>query len=391
MSVSGQHFASGSSDGSVRVWETNTGRCCRTWQLSSPVTCVAWNPNALLPIVAATVASEVILLDASMGYGGEAAAAIQEVMARGKQVLASKSKDDAKRIVSYDDVSAAESESRMLLRVKHAKTVVQVTWHPKGDYFATLAPGANTKAVLIHQLSKMQSQNPFTKSKADAQKVLFHPSKPFLFVATKTHIKVYNLLKQELTKMLVGGYKLLSSFDVHPGGDNVCCSSFDRRLSWFDMDLSTKPYKTMRYNNNGLKAVSIHKRLPLFAAGGEDGMVHVFHGMVYNDLMDNPLIVPLKRIHAHTCDGTDGVLDCIFHPTQVPSPPCQPCAYLGQMYSLPNSIFLSGAPYVLSLPIPPLPPPAPSTCQVVDTSGPDAQPWLLTCGIDKTIRLFTET
>jgi ribosome biogenesis protein ERB1 len=64
------------------------------------------------------------------------------------------------------------------------------------------------------------------------------------------------------------------------------------------------------------RSVSIHKRLPLFATGGEDGMVYVFHGMVYNDLMDNPLVVPLKRIHAHTCDDTDGVMDCSFHPTQ---------------------------------------------------------------------------
>jgi len=325
MSPSGQHFASGSADGSVRVWETNTGRCCRTWQLGAPVACVSWNPNSLLPIVAAAVSSEVVLLDASSGHGGEAAAAIKEVLARGKQLLASKSKEDARRIVSYDEVSATEGADGMLLRVKNSKTIVQVTWHYKGDYFATLAPSANTKAVLIHQLSKLQCQNPFTKSKADAQKVQFHPSKPFLFVATKTHIKVYNLLKQELTKTLVGGYKLLSSFDIHPGGDNVCCSSFDRRLSWFDMDLSTKPYKTMRYNNTGLKSVSIHKRLPLFAAGGEDGMVYVFHGMVYNDLMDNPLIVPLKRIHAHTCDGTDGVMDCVFHPTQVP---CRPLYHL---------------------------------------------------------------
>jgi ribosome biogenesis protein ERB1 len=232
------------------------------------------------------------------------------------------------------DVSEGESEQHMLLRVVHNKPVVQVTWHYKGDYFATLAPAANTKAVLIHQLSKLQSQNPFTKSKADAQKILFHPSKPFLFVATKKHIKVYNLQKQELAKNLVGGFKWLSSFDVHPGGDNVCCSAYDRRLTWFDMDLSAKPYKTMRYNNTGLKSVSIHKRLPLFATGGEDGMVYVFHGMVYNDLMDNPLIVPLKRIHAHTCDGTDGVMDRVFHPTQ---------------------------------------------------------PWLLTCGVDQTIRLFVET
>ena len=34
-------------------------------------------------------------------------------------------------------------------------------------------------------------------------------------------------------------YKLLS-------GDNLIVGSYDRRLCWFDMDLSTKPYKTLR-------------------------------------------------------------------------------------------------------------------------------------------------
>lgn len=40
--------------------------------------------------------------------------------------------------------------------------------------------------------------------------------------------------------------KWISSIDVHPGGDNVICGSYDCRVSWFDMDLSTSPYKTMR-------------------------------------------------------------------------------------------------------------------------------------------------
>ena len=256
LNASGQYFASASSDGTVRIWETNTGRCWRTWHLKAPVTCVAWNPNTLLPIVAAAVGTEVVLLDASMGFGGEAAGNIKEVFDRGREALGSKSKEEAKRLVTFQEVSEAEGTQHMLLRVVHAKPVVQVTWHYKGDYFATLAPAANTKAVLIHQLSKLQSQNPFTKSKADAQKILFHPSKAFLFVATKRHIKVYNLQKQELAKNLVGGFKSLSSFDVHPGGDNVCCSAYDRRLTWFDMDLSAKPYKTMRYNNTGLRSVS---------------------------------------------------------------------------------------------------------------------------------------
>lgn len=30
-------------------------------------------------------------------------------------------------------------------------------------------------------------------------------------------------------------------------GDHVICGSYDCRLSWFDLDLSTKPYKMLRY------------------------------------------------------------------------------------------------------------------------------------------------
>ena len=29
-------------------------------------------------------------------------------------------------------------------------------------------------------------------------------------------------------------------------GDNLIVGSYDCRLSWFDLDLSTKPYKTLR-------------------------------------------------------------------------------------------------------------------------------------------------
>ena len=338
----GQYFASGSQDGWVRVWEISSGRCWRKFKIGAPVVSVAWNPNPLTPIIAAAAGDDVVFLDVAWGDDGAASADIRRLISAGREARATQGSGDAKKeLVEWLDgkEGAAEAgegaaaEAGEVLRLRVSKPLKQVAWHYKGDYLVTLAPTANTKAVLIHQLSKMQSQNPFTKSKADAQQVLFHPNKPFLLVATKKHVKVYNLTKQTLAKSLIGGFKSLSGMDIHPAGDNVICSSFDRRLSWFDMDLSTKPYKTMRYNNTGLRSVNFHKRYPLFAAGGEDGMVYIFHGMVYNDLMENPLIVPLKRIHAHKCDGYDGVIDLAFHPTQ---------------------------------------------------------PWLLTCGVDNSVRLFTE-
>lgn len=41
---------------------------------------------------------------------------------------------------------------------------------------------------------------------------------------------------------------LLSFWLVYvSAGDHVICGSYDCRLSWFDLDLSTKPYKMLRY------------------------------------------------------------------------------------------------------------------------------------------------
>lgn len=62
--------------------------------------------------------------------------------------------------------------------------------------------------------------------------------------------------------------------------------------------------------------MAYHPRYPLFATTSDDCDVHVFHGMVYNDLAQNPLIVPVKILQGHKETDGLGVLDCQFHPTQ---------------------------------------------------------------------------
>lgn len=121
-------------------------------------------------------------------------------------------------------------------------------------------------------------------------------------------------------------------------GDNVICGSYDCRLAWFDLDLSTKPYKVLRWVGTGfdhsdgleqswrvksllvfalcskrmsslgikavlhnvalltesvlcicptrhhkkaLRGVAYHRHYPLFASASDDGSVIVCHGMVY--------------------------------------------------------------------------------------------------------------
>jgi len=200
--------------------------------------------------------------------------------------------------------------------VSHVRSASSVCWHHKGDYAASVAPDGASRAVLLHQLSKRKSASPFSKSKGRVEAVCFHPSKPLFFVATQRHVRVYNLLQQELLKKLNPAVKWISSIAVHPGGDNLILGSYDKRLCWFDMDLSASPYKTMRSHRMAVRAVAYHPRLPLFASASDDGVVHVYHGRVYSDLLTNPLIVPLKMLRGHTVERHFGVMDVAFHPTQ---------------------------------------------------------------------------
>ena len=200
--------------------------------------------------------------------------------------------------------------------IGHGKKVEELAWHWRGDYFACVSPEAVKTAILIHRLSQRQSQNPFKKTKGQVQAVAFHPSKPFFYVATQRNVRVYNLTSQAFVKKLIGAAQWISSLAVHPAGDNVLIGSYDKRVCWFDMDLSEKPYRTLKYHKRAVRSVAYHPRYPLFASASDDGTTHVFHGMVYNDLMQNPLLVPVKILKGHEVVDDLGVLDCAFHPTQ---------------------------------------------------------------------------
>ncbi|KAJ2498473.1 Ribosome biogenesis protein erb1, partial [Coemansia sp. RSA 2052] len=130
------------------------------------------------------------------------------------------------------------------------------------------------------------------------------------------YVRIYNLMQQALVKTLQPGVKWISSIDVHPQGDNVIVGSYDKKLSWFDLDLSVKPYRSIRYHSQAIRQVQFSRKFPLFATASDDGSIQVYHSMVYQDLNQNPLIVPLKILRGHEIRNSLGVLDCLFHPIQ---------------------------------------------------------------------------
>eukprot|EP01063_Lacrimia_lanifica_P027822 TRINITY_DN395_c2_g1_i1.p2 TRINITY_DN395_c2_g1~~TRINITY_DN395_c2_g1_i1.p2 ORF type:complete len:302 (+),score=119.78 TRINITY_DN395_c2_g1_i1:2558-3463(+) len=102
------------------------------------------------------------------------------------------------------------------------------------------------------------------------------------------------------------------------GGDNVLVGSHDSAVMWYDLDMSDKPYKKLTSHKSGVNTVRYHPQprvYPLFASAGDNGQIHVFHGRVYDDLTQNPYLVPLKIIKAHQVTEGVGILHLAFHPT----------------------------------------------------------------------------
>ncbi|XP_050925666.1 ribosome biogenesis protein bop1 isoform X2 [Lates calcarifer] len=312
VSPSGQWLASGSDDGSVRFWEVRSSRCMKTVQVGGAVKSVAWNPNPSVCLLAVALDSVVLLLSPSL--------ADRQVVSASERLLSGQ--DEVEPAEGAGPVTWGEAEGEELnqgirLRIQHPKAVHQVVWHTKGDYLASVMPDHSSHLqVFIHQVSRRRSQNPFRRNKGLVQCVSFHPVRPYFFVATQRSVRIYNLVKQEMTKKLQANSKWISSMAVHPGGDHVICGSYDCRLSWFDLDLSTKPYKMLRHHKKAVRGVAYHRVYPLFASASDDGSVIICHGTVYNDLLQNPLIVPVKVLRGHVITHDLGVLDVTFHPTQ---------------------------------------------------------------------------
>ena len=314
--ATGYYMASGGDDKKLIISELMTGRVMKTFEFPSVIQEIRWNPSTLYSDVIA-VASEmsVYFIDTDLSGNAEIHQHSQDLLHSVRKVSDRAECRGVEWLVN--DGSEVFIDSSNIVVLRHTNPVRDIAWHHKGDYFCVNASDASSSIVYIHQLSKGQSQIPITKLKGIVQRVLFSPSShPYLFVATQTEVKIYNLVKQTLVNKLRTGVKWVSSMAIHPCGDNMVVGSFDARLSWFDLDLASTPYKTLRYHKKAIRQVQFHPQYPLMSTCSDDGTIHIFHTTVYNDFIHNALIVPLKVLRGHQIKNDLGVLDTQFHPTQ---------------------------------------------------------------------------
>lgn len=210
----GEFFVSGSDDKTVKIWEIMTGRCFKTFEFEDAVTWVAYCPVAEKSVIAVASGKKVIILNPHVGQ--------KDVSSLTDEMFETSNEAATDSVASeWITISPTEKEDwakghRVV--IKHRHEVKQVTWHAKGDYFAAVIPNGGNRSVIIHQLSKKRSQIPFSKSNGIIKCVLFHPTRPLFCVATDRAVRIYDLMKQELSKKLMTNCRTLSSMAIHPAG-----------------------------------------------------------------------------------------------------------------------------------------------------------------------------
>jgi ribosome biogenesis protein ERB1 len=317
----GVWLASGGDDGTVRVWELETARQVWSVKLASEeaVNVVCWRPGKDAYILSAAAGDEFFLIVPPLLHDPETESASRELLDAGWGYAANNYVNGTNKvsIPEWTRAGGRFNTEGTIVKATLRNTIKGISWHHDGNYFSTVCPQAHNSAVAIHTVSKHLTQLPFRRLKDLVQSALFHPSKPIFFVATQRKIHSYDLLKQELLKTIKPGARWISSFDVHPRGDNLIVGSYDKRLLWHDLDLSTRPYKTLRYHNKAIRAVKYHPGgLPLFADASDDGTLQIFHGKVVGDFTENATIVPLKVLRGHQVRRELGVLDLDWHPRE---------------------------------------------------------------------------
>nr|XP_029121677.1 ribosome biogenesis protein BOP1 homolog [Elaeis guineensis] len=277
MAVSGQWIASGSTDGTVRVWEAETGRCLGVWDVGEALQHVAWNLLPELPILAVSAGHEVHLLNTGLG-DAEGKMRIKGLFHVEESILT----DDAGNSTSV--VSWVRHEKHDGIMLTHLKTVSTVEWHRKGDYFTTVMPNicihcgmlgsAFTLAFGILEPVAIFANWPYQDPWHDLDLswlrevwllVVLWPGLKFIQALTYSltnyardsrAVLIHQLSKKHTANdfkklgappvsALEPGLREVSSIAIHPGGDNVIVGSKEGKMCWFDMGLSSQPYKRL--------------------------------------------------------------------------------------------------------------------------------------------------
>jgi ribosome biogenesis protein ERB1 len=97
-----------------------------------------------------------------------------------------------------------------------------------------------------------------------------------------------------MVRKFVSNLNTITHISVHKNGDDVLAGSKDGKVAWFQLELNEKPFKMMDYHGDKIRNVAYHNNYPLFSSCSRNGKLLIYHATLSEDLLQDPVIVPLK-------------------------------------------------------------------------------------------------
>lgn len=144
----GQYLVTGSDDTSIRIWEISTGRCIKTINTKGVVRSVAWCPNPKLSLIAVATDKRCLLINPYVGDIKLISKKTDDILAEAP-ISDQLENEKIKAAIKWStDISEDEKKDGVRIVISHFQEIKQVTWHGRGDYFATVMPsGVSRKEI----------------------------------------------------------------------------------------------------------------------------------------------------------------------------------------------------------------------------------------------------
>lgn len=136
----GQYLVTGSDDETVKIWEISTGRCIKTIKTKGVVRSVAWCPNPKLSLIAVATDKRCLLINPYVGDIKLISKKTDDILAEAPTTDQLENEKIKVAIQWTTDIDEDEKKDGVRIIINHFQEIKQVTWHGRGDYFATVMP-----------------------------------------------------------------------------------------------------------------------------------------------------------------------------------------------------------------------------------------------------------
>jgi WD40 repeat protein len=212
---------------------------------------------------------------------------------------------------AFKTFSTSRKGLQVVLEIQFREYIRHCFIHTKRLFISVVLQNRDgNRRLSILNLKQSTQTSLRIRTKNKIERSLFHPTKPILFLVTRTHVFLFDIKNQSVIKKLLSGCKIITSAQVHPNGDHLILGTADRKLVWFDLDSGDKPYKKIRLHDQTMSAVTFHpnyKHFPLMASSGHDCKAVIQFAKVDPQNLDDALIVPLKNLRSHIKTDSLGI------------------------------------------------------------------------------------